>query len=73
MSSSPRFVVEQHSEFCFAVLGPNPDFGKPCASYTGEYLTVCTMDGSDEADLVAAALNAFPAARGWPSLRVVAA
>lgn len=73
MSSSPRFIVERRSEFNFAVLGPNPDFGKSCVSYAGQYLTVCTMDGRDEADLVAAALNAFPASRGWPNLRVVAA
>lgn len=73
MSTSPRFLVEQRSEFFFAVLGPNPDFGKIGVSYAGEHLTVCTMDGRDEAELVAAALNAFPAAKGWPTLHVVAA
>lgn len=73
MSHSPRFVVEQRSPDFFAVLGPNPDFGKSCVPYAGEYLTLCTMDGRDEAELVAAALNAFPAARGWPTLHVVAA
>lgn len=73
MSNFPRFIIEQRSEFCFAVLGPNPDFGKTCVSYAGEYLTVCTTDGRNEAGLIASALNAFAPARGWPDVVLVAA
>lgn len=66
MPQSPRFIIEQLGSDRFAVLGPNPDHNKRGACYAGEHLTVCTMDGREEAELVAAALNAFPAARAWP-------
>lgn len=63
---SPLFVIEQRSEFCFAVLGPSPDAGKRGVSYAGQYLTVCTTDGRAEAKLIADALNVYPAtAQRW--------
>lgn len=63
---APAFIIEQREEFRFAVLGPNPDAGKSCVSYAGDYLTVCQTDGRDEAQLIADALNAYPAsARRW--------
>lgn len=68
MSNSPHFIIEQRGPDYFAVLGPNPDFGKADVSYAGEHLTVCTMGGRGEAKLVAAALNAFAPARGWPDI-----
>lgn len=58
--SPPRpaqYKVEQLAPFHFAVLGPNPEFGKEGVSYSSEYLTVCTTDGQDDADMIAAALN----------------
>lgn len=61
MSNSPAYLIEQRSEFCFAVLGPNADFGKPCVSYAGQYLTVCVTDGRDDAVMIAKALNLFGA------------
>lgn len=66
MSDTPRFIVDQRGHDCFAVLGKNPDAGKDCVSYRGQYLTLCTMDGRAEAVLVADALNAFSAAQAWP-------
>jgi hypothetical protein len=62
-----RFKVEQRDQFHFAVLGPNPDAGKTNVSYSGNFLTVCTMDGLDEANMVAAALNAYAPAQNWPA------
>lgn len=57
MSEQVVYLVEQRSEFCFAVLGPNPDAGKEGVCYTGKYLTVCTTDGAEDAALIASALN----------------
>lgn len=62
MALSPKFIIEQRAEYRFAVLGPNPDAGKRGVSYSGDYLTVCTTDGRDEAQLIADALNFYPAA-----------
>lgn len=63
----PRFIVEQRSPDHFAVLRPNPDHNKPGVCYAGEHLTVCTMDGRGEAEMVAAALNAYAPAQRWPA------
>lgn len=54
---STGYVVEQRSEFCFAVLMPNPDAGKTNTSYSGRYLTMCVTDGRQEATKIALALN----------------
>jgi len=52
-----RHVVEQRSEFHFAVLGPNPDRGKEGVCYSGEYFTVCITDGLEEAKRIAKGLD----------------
>lgn len=70
---TPRFFVDERGPDAFAVLGPNPDRGKRGVSYAGRYLTICTTDGRGEADLIAAALNAHPAAQAWPVFDEVAA
>ena len=56
-NGSKGHVVEKRGEFHFAVLGPNPDHGKQGVCYSGEYFTVCTTDGPDEAKRIAKALN----------------
>jgi hypothetical protein len=53
------YTVSTRSEFNFAVLGPNPDAGKDCVPYAGKQLTICITDGKDDAELIAAALNAY--------------
>lgn len=61
MDNSPAYLVEQRSQDCFAVLGPNPDHGKRGVSYAGEHLTICTTDGRDDAVMIAKALNLYGA------------
>jgi hypothetical protein len=57
MTKQVIFTVEQRSEYCFAVLGPNPDAGKEGVCYAGANLTICTTDGAEDAALIACALN----------------
>jgi hypothetical protein len=64
--SSKRFVVDQRTEWFFVVLGPNPDASKAGTAYTGKHLSLCTTDSREDAELIAAALNAYPPAQGWP-------
>lgn len=52
------YIVKERGQDNFAVLGPNPDHGKDCVSYSGQYLTVCTTDGREDAEMIASALNA---------------
>lgn len=59
-----RFKVARRDEYEFAVVGPNVPVGRyPCF---GKYLTVCITEGLAEAAMIAAALNAHPAAQQWP-------
>lgn len=67
------YTVEQRDEFCFAVLGPNPDAGKQGVCYSGDLLTVCTTDGADDAALIASALNLHAATLKYRRRRPVAA
>jgi hypothetical protein len=57
MSNPPAYIIEQRGPDCFAVLGPN----KPSVFYAGEYLTICTTDGRDDAEMIAKALNLYGA------------
>ncbi|MCW5695802.1 MAG: hypothetical protein KIS96_03595 [Bauldia sp.] len=64
-----RFRTERRGEYDFAVLGPNyPD----ASGAVRGRLTVCTTDGRDDADMIAAALNAYGPARLWPHDRLLA-
>jgi hypothetical protein len=56
-----RYLAEKRGEFHFAVLGSNPDAGKPGVCYSGDYFTICTTDGPDEAKRIARALNMLAA------------
>jgi hypothetical protein len=66
--SSKRFTVDQRTEWFCIVLGPNPDASKGGTAYTSEYLSLCTTDSREDAELIAAALNAYPPAQSWPHL-----
>ncbi len=59
-----RFFVEQRTEWLCTVLGPNPD----AMAYTGDHLLICTTDNREDAELIAAALNAYAPAEAWPHL-----
>ena len=61
MTNSKLCVAEKRGEFHFAVLSPNPDAGKQGVCYSGDYLTICTTDGPDEAKKIAKALNLLAA------------
>ncbi len=61
-----RFIVDQRTEWLCIVIGPNPDAGR--ISYSGEHLSICTTDNREDAELIAAALNAYAPAEGWPHL-----
>ncbi len=56
-----RFIVVQRTEWL--VLGPNA--GASTGAYLGEHLLVCTTENREDAELIAAALNAYPAAQCW--------
>lgn len=60
-----NFKTEQRGQYRFAVLGRNPDAGKQGVSYSGSYLTVCITDGAEDAEMIAAALNAYPPAQAY--------
>jgi hypothetical protein len=70
--SQKRHVVEQRSEFHFAVLGPNPGFNKPGVCYSGEYFTICTTDGPEEAKRIAKALDLLQAVESLGEAPVLA-
>jgi hypothetical protein len=60
--AAPQFTVEPRAGNWWAVLGRHT----PSPVYAGDRLTVCTTDGQGEADMIAAALNAYPPAATWP-------
>ncbi len=61
---SRRFFVDQRAEWHCIVLGPNPD----ASVYTADHLLICSTDSREDAELIAAALNAYPPAEAWPHL-----
>jgi hypothetical protein len=61
MKSNNLCIVEKRGDYHFAVLGPNPDAGKQGVCYSGDYFTICTTDGPDEAKKIAKALNILAA------------
>ena len=39
----------------------NPNYNKPCASYSGQYISICHVDSEKEAHLIAAAPDMYEA------------
>lgn len=68
---SKGHVVEKRSEYHFAVLAPNPDAGKEGVCYSGEWFTICTTDGLEEAKRIAYALNLLGASEQLRDVTVV--
>lgn len=64
-------VVEKRGDYHFAVLGPNPDAGKEGVCYSGNYFTICTTDGLEEAKKIARALNVLDATAALSEPRVI--
>lgn len=54
----PPFTVEQRDEHVFAVMSLRPGCDQLGVVYSGDKLTLCITDGREEAEAIAAAMNA---------------